>query len=95
VNVNLLNIQGPGLAGYDDVDFFGLGATTTSPTPVTWTIPSWYWIITAASSGASAYHGYKRSGGDMAVTIGWALLGAIFPIITPAVALAQGFGERG
>ena len=49
--------------------------------------------IVAASTFAGAYHGYKRNR-----SIGWAawwgLMGAVFPIITPAVALAQGFGKR-
>jgi hypothetical protein len=41
---------------------------------------------------ASAYHGYKRND-----SVGWAIvwggLGAIFPVLTPAIALAQGFGK--
>lgn len=49
-------------------------------------------VLSAASSGASAYHGYKRSG-SVGAAIGWGLLGAFFPVITPAVALAQGFGK--
>lgn len=47
----------------------------------------------AVSIGASAYHGYKRSRGSTGAAVGWGLLGGIFPIITPAVALAQGFGK--
>lgn len=46
-----------------------------------------------ASASASAYHGYKRSRGSTGAAVGWGLLGLIFPIITPAVALAQGFGD--
>lgn len=46
-----------------------------------------------ASMAAGAYHGYRRN-----QSIGWALAwgfaGAIFPIITPGIALAQGFGKR-
>lgn len=42
---------------------------------------------------ASVYHGYKRNR-----SVGWALVwgaaGAFFPIVTPAIALAQGFGKR-
>lgn len=58
--------------------------------------PGWMvaWrVLAAVSAGASAYHGYKRNRGAIGWTIGWALLGGIFPIITPAVALAQGFGK--
>ncbi len=46
-----------------------------------------------ASIGASAYHGYKRNN-SVGWAIGWGLLGGLFPIITPAVAFAQGFGKR-
>lgn len=49
--------------------------------------------VSTASMAASAYHGYKRNR-----TVGWALLwglsGALFPIITPTIAVAQGFGKR-
>jgi len=49
--------------------------------------------LSTVSAAASAYHGYKRnqSVGWAAV---WALMGGIFPVITPAVAVAQGFGQR-
>jgi len=49
--------------------------------------------IAVASGAASAYHGYKRSRGSTGSAVGWGLLGTIFPIIVPAVALAQGFGK--
>lgn len=45
-------------------------------------------------TGASAYHGYKRSGGSVGSAVGWAFLGLIAPIITLPVALAQGFAKR-
>jgi hypothetical protein len=52
------------------------------------------WLgVASLSSGASAYHGYKRSRGSVGSAVGWGLLGFFFPIITPAVALAQGFGK--
>lgn len=45
------------------------------------------------SGAACTYHGYKRN-----ESIGWALwwsfAGALFPLFTPIVAVAQGFGER-
>lgn len=52
----------------------------------------WGWL-SILSSGASAYHGYKRNG-SIGWAIGWAALGAIFPVITPAIAAAQGFGKK-
>lgn len=50
-------------------------------------------MLTVASSAASAFHGYRRNN-----SIGWGILwglsGMIFPVLTPAIALAQGFGKR-
>lgn len=56
----------------------------------------WWWfygILSMVSCGMSTYHGYRRHG-TIPAALGWGLLGAIFPVITPAVALAQGFGQR-
>lgn len=41
----------------------------------------------------SAVHGWKRDHTPISV-FGWGTLGMMFPIITPAVALAQGYGRR-
>lgn len=49
-------------------------------------------IAATASAAASAYHGYKRND-SVGWAIGWFLFGSILPAITPAVALAQGFGK--
>lgn len=50
-------------------------------------------FISTASMAASAYHGYRRN-----QSVGWALAwgaaGALFPVITPVIAVAQGFGKR-
>lgn len=48
--------------------------------------------LSVVSSAVSAYHGYKRNQ-SVGWAIGWALLGGMFPIITPVVALAQGYGK--
>ncbi|KKN61344.1 hypothetical protein LCGC14_0522760 [marine sediment metagenome] len=55
---------------------------------------AWAWGILSTASGAvSAYHGYKRNN-----SVGWALvwfaLGSFFPVITPVIAVAQGYGKR-
>lgn len=59
----------------------------------TFKIPTWWYAISTVSMAASVYHGYKRNR-----SVGWALAwgaaGALFPIVTPAIALAQGFGKR-
>ena len=52
-----------------------------------------FWVlIKTASSAASAFHGYRRNG-----TLGWAaawgIIGYVVPVITPAVAIAQGFAK--
>jgi hypothetical protein len=50
-------------------------------------------MLALASGAASAYHGYRRND-----SIGWAawwfLMGTVFPIFTPVVAVAQGFGKK-
>ncbi len=46
-----------------------------------------------ASSTASFYHGLKRNG-SLGWGLWWGFMGAIFPGITPAYALYQGFGEK-
>lgn len=67
--------------------YSGLGASELN-------VMSSFWALAAiASSGASAYHGYKRNN-SIGWAIAWGLLGGIAPVITPAVAVAQGFGER-
>lgn len=50
-------------------------------------------IAWPASVAASAYHGYKRNR-SVGWAVAWGLLGGLFPIITPAIAVGQGFGRR-
>lgn len=54
---------------------------------------SLYGFLSLASSAVSTYHGYKRND-SVGWAIAWGLLGAAFPVITPAVAVAQGLGKR-
>lgn len=82
-NINLL---GPELLGPVPADLMGVGEENHF-----WSHPIFH-IIQAASIGICAYHGYKRNE-SVGWAIGWALLGGLFPIITPAIALAQGFGK--
>ena len=55
------------------------------------------WAAAAAvAMGASAYHGYKRNepgGNPVAWALWWGFWGALLPIITVPVALAQGFAK--
>jgi hypothetical protein len=50
--------------------------------------------LALASVSASAYHGFKRNGDSLGYGALWGGAAAVFPVITPAVAVAQGFGER-
>lgn len=50
-------------------------------------------IARGLSAVASAYHGYQRSGRKTGAAVGWGVLGFLFPLITPAVAMVQGYGE--
>jgi NADPH-dependent curcumin reductase CurA len=51
----------------------------------------WY-VLSVASSGMCAYHGYKRND-SLAWGLIWAVAGAALPVVAPAIALAQGFGK--
>lgn len=70
---------------------------TTAPTSLsTFTLTPterFIWkLLATASVGVSAYHGYKRHNGSIPWALGWGLLGGIFPVITPTIAIAQGLG---
>lgn len=50
-------------------------------------------VIMIAGAGSSAYHGYKRNR-SIGWAIWWGFMGALFPIFTVPIAIAQGFGKR-
>ncbi len=50
-------------------------------------------VLSIASGAASAFHGYRRNG-SIGWALWWGLIGTVFPVITPTIALAQGFGKR-
>jgi hypothetical protein len=52
-----------------------------------------YGLLALASAGASGYHGVKRHHGSIGWGAWWFLMGGVFPIFTPIVAVAQGFGK--
>lgn len=66
--------------------------TTTGLSVVGTSLAIGWSLVHAASVGASGYHGYKRNR-----SVGWALIwglaGGIAPVLTPAIAIAQGFGK--
>jgi hypothetical protein len=57
-----------------------------------WLGKTGWWALSSASLAASAYHGYRRNE-SIGWAIWWGLMGGAFPVITPAIALAQGFGK--
>lgn len=66
------------------------GSSMNSPT----TLETQIWSgLAVASVAASTYHGYKRND-SVGWAIWWGLMGGIFPIITPVIAIAEGFGKR-
>jgi len=76
---NLYNLQKtPALAG--------VGQETAALGP--------FWsVVVPLSAGVSAYHGLKRNHGSIPWALGWGFAGAVLPVITPAIALAQGFAK--
>lgn len=50
-------------------------------------------ILTLSSAAVSAFHGVRRNGGSIFWGVWWFALGAIFPVITPIVGVAQGYGQ--
>lgn len=50
-------------------------------------------VLSTASMALGAYHGYRRNQ-SVGWAIWWGLMGLTFPVITPAIAAAQGFGKR-
>lgn len=50
-------------------------------------------LVIAASVGVSGYHGYKRNN-STGWAFWWGFMGLMFPVLTPVVAIAQGYGKR-
>lgn len=48
--------------------------------------------LAIASMAASTYHGYRRNK-SVGWAIVWAVMGGIFPVVTPVIAVAQGFAK--
>lgn len=70
--------------GVGDVPNIVMGTVSAYPL---WT------FLSVVSSAAGAFHGYRRNQ-SVGWAVAWGAAGAVFPIVTPAIALAQGFGER-
>lgn len=68
------------------------GVAVAAPARSPWAGAFWT-VATVASVGASAYHGQRRND-SVGWGIWWGVMGYVAPVITPAIAVAQGFGER-
>ena len=49
--------------------------------------------VELTSVALSTYHGYKRNN-SLGWALWWGFMGGLFPVITPVIAFAQGFGKR-
>jgi hypothetical protein len=49
-------------------------------------------VLGTISMAASTYHGYKRND-SIGWALWWGLMGALFPIVTPVIGVAQGFAK--
>jgi hypothetical protein len=71
------------------LDVYALSDDLNPPSSTMQTI----WGVAALASGvASCYHGYKRND-SVGWAVGWFALGMVFPIITPVIAVAQGYAK--
>jgi hypothetical protein len=50
-------------------------------------------VLSVGSAIVSANHGYERNGGSAGWAVVWGLFGAVAPVLTPIVALVQGYAE--
>jgi hypothetical protein len=49
--------------------------------------------LSLISAFASAFHGVKRNKGSVGYGLLWGAEGALFPVVTPAIAIAQGYAK--
>lgn len=57
-------------------------------------VPAVLWTgVSVASCFASAYHGVRRNNGSAGWGLWWGLMGGMFPVVVPAIALAQGYAK--
>lgn len=81
---NLPVLMGPQLAGPWAMAR-GLELPTIPPLAKT--------VINLSSAVTAAYHGTRRNHGSVFWGVVWFALGAAFPVIVPAIGVAQGFGR--
>lgn len=77
--------------------YFSVGADPTDVKVSTSPPPSFfksdlYALLSVASAGVCAYHGYKRNN-SIGWAIGWSIFGGGLPVVAPVVAVAQGYAK--
>lgn len=50
-------------------------------------------LVSTASAASGIYHGYRRNN-SLGWGLWWGLMGAVFPVVSVAVSVAQGYGKR-
>jgi hypothetical protein len=79
------------------IQLVGFGQDSTAPTLIDPTampptrIP-WLGLLATASAAVSGFHGYRRNK-SVGWGIVWFVLGGLFPVIVPTIAIAEGFGQ--
>lgn len=74
-----------------------LGQATDSPISVsirpTGALIGAWWSLSTVSGLLSAYHGYKRNGGNLGWALAWFLMGSALPVVVPVIAFTQGYAK--
>lgn len=68
-------------------------SAATPPSTTTSVLRAAYGMLGAVSAAASGFHGYRRNRNSLGWGVAWFALGGMFPVITPTIAVAQGFGK--
>ena len=72
------------------IDSAGILDRRLSPARIPWSAITG--TLTVASAALSAYHGGKRNQ-SIGWGVWWFMMGLLFPIVTPVIGIAQGFGR--
>ncbi|MGH7176614.1 MAG: hypothetical protein ACREJC_04475 [Tepidisphaeraceae bacterium] len=86
----LSGLHGLGLRGLQAADDVMTAQIPEQPAPSTGiTMNSVWGLLALTSASASMYHGIKRNHGSIGWGLWWFLMGGLFPIATPIVAVAR------
>lgn len=83
-------INTTGLPNTADVPRFGSTPTTNKSN---FELPTIYKYLSVPSAAICAYHGYKRNDSVFWAFM-WSMFGSVAPVFAPAIAFAQGIGDK-